>query len=90
MPGVPMRVCAACASPAFPPRAVCPRCGSIDWEIVETPSGTVLAATEHRATWILSIQTDLGPVVVARGDGPAEPGERVALELAADGAIAAH
>lgn len=65
----------------FPPRALCPRCGSRDWHEAPAGPGTAEQVTTHRAGGRLaSVALDAGPVVVARADGIA-PGSRVALEV---------
>jgi len=64
----------------FPPRALCPRCGSRDWHDQPAGPGTAEQVTTHRAGGqIASVALDLGPVVVARADGVA-PGARVRLD----------
>jgi len=63
----------------FPPRALCPRCGSRDWHEEPAGPGTAEQVTTHRAGGrIASVALDSGPTVVARADG-IEPGSRVAL-----------
>jgi uncharacterized OB-fold protein len=63
----------------FPPRALCPRCGSRDWHEEPAGPGTAEQVTTHRAGGaIASVVLDSGPVVVARADG-IEPGSRVVL-----------
>lgn len=65
----------------FPPRALCPRCGSRDWHDVPAGPGTAQQVTTHRAGGLLaSVALDAGPVVVARADAVAA-GARVALEV---------
>jgi hypothetical protein len=64
----------------FPPRALCPRCGSRDWHEASAGPGTAEQVTTHRAGGELaSVALDAGPVVIARADG-VEAGARVALE----------
>ena len=64
----------------FPPRAVCPRCGSHEWHVAPAGPGTAEQLTTHRAGGhIASVALDAGPVVVARADG-IDPGSRVVLE----------
>ena len=64
----------------FPPRAVCPRCGSREWHGSPAGAGIAEQVTTHRAGGqIASVLLDAGPVVVARADG-IEPGSRVVLE----------
>jgi len=59
-----------CGHAVFPPRVLCPRCGSRDWHDEPAGPGTAEQLTTHR---------DRGPVVVARADGIAA-GARVTLE----------
>jgi uncharacterized OB-fold protein len=64
----------------FPPRVLCPRCGSRDWHDEQAGPGTAVQVTTHRAGGhVASVVLDAGPVVVARADGIA-PGSRVELE----------
>jgi uncharacterized OB-fold protein len=75
-----IQVCGSCAEAVFPPRVLCPRCGSR--ELHETPAGpgTAEQVTTHRAGGqIASVALDAGPIVVARADG-VPPGSPVALE----------
>ena len=65
---------------AFPPRALCPRCGSREWREAPAGPGTAEQVTTHRAgREIASVALDAGPVVVARADG-VRAGGRVVLE----------
>jgi hypothetical protein len=64
----------------FPPRVLCPQCGSRDWHEAQAGPGTAEQVTTHRdGGEIASVALDAGPVVVARADG-ITPGSRVALE----------
>jgi uncharacterized OB-fold protein len=65
---------------AFPPRALCPRCGSREWHEAPAGPGTVEQVTTHRTGGrIASVALDAGPIVVAAADG-VQTGSRVALE----------
>jgi uncharacterized protein len=87
-------VCRACGRMVFPPRLLCPNCGGASWrraragpggvEEVTTVSHAVGAGGEV-AVALASVRLDAGPVVVARIDGDASPGDRVEL-IAVDGA----
>jgi uncharacterized OB-fold protein len=70
-------VCASCATAAFPPRVLCPSCGSREWTTVDAVGGTVVGLTEHRGIVIASVRSDAGPVIIARAIRPLEPGEAV-------------
>jgi uncharacterized OB-fold protein len=64
----------------FPPRALCPRCGSGAWHAEPAGPGIAKQVTTHRAGGrIASVALDRGPIVVARADDVA-PGARVRLE----------
>ena len=69
-----------CGHAVFPPRVLCPRCGSRDWHDEPGGPGTAEQLTTHRdGGHIASVVLDRGPVVVARADGIAA-GARVTLE----------
>jgi uncharacterized protein len=56
------RRCAACSYLQHPPSPMCPRCGSVDWEVID------LAGTGSVYSWIISrhpSQPDDEPRVVA-------------------------
>jgi len=75
-----IQVCSSCAEAVFPPRVLCPRCGSREWHETPAGPGTAEQVTTHRAGGhIASVALDAGPIVVARADG-VPPGSRVALE----------
>jgi uncharacterized OB-fold protein len=74
-------VCAACGAAAFPPRALCPRCGSREWSLEDVASGVVEGVTERDGTRIAEVRTPLGPLVIVRLAGESAPGQHVALGL---------
>ena len=75
-----VQVCSACGNAVFPPRALCPRCGSRDRREEPAGPGTVEQVTTHRAGGsVASVALDLGPVVVARATEGLAPGVRVTL-----------
>ena len=78
MTPLPAFVCESCGEVVFPARALCLRCGESCWREVAFVGGVVEQATEHRGVPIVSVRSDLGPVVIARGRVPA--GARVRLE----------
>lgn len=45
--GIAMRRCAECGHVAFPPRALCPRCGASTWQRVLALAGTVEEVTRR-------------------------------------------
>ncbi|MBS1888689.1 MAG: rubredoxin [Actinobacteria bacterium] len=85
--------CRACGHASFPPRSLCPRCGSPDLRAKAATAGTVEEATLRAPLApgsppipLISVRTDLGPVVIARLVGaeerdrvPAVEGARVSL-----------
>ena len=84
-------VCNGCGRGAFPRRLLCPGCGGAEWREGES-DGVVEEVTALRrgpgrtyepAPRIGSVRLDLGPVVVARLDDAAKPGDRVRLRLEA-------
>jgi uncharacterized OB-fold protein len=69
-----------CGHSVFPPRALCPRCGSRDWHDEPAGPGTTEQVTTNRdGGSIASIALDRGPVVIARADGIAA-GARVRVD----------
>jgi Rubredoxin-like zinc ribbon domain (DUF35_N) len=75
-----MDACATCGRVVFPPRALCPACGGAGWTPVESERGTVEQVTNRDGVEIVSVRSDLGPIVVARCDGGAESGCAVSLD----------
>jgi uncharacterized OB-fold protein len=64
----------------FPPRVLCPRCGSREWHEAPAGPGTVEGVTSHRAGGcIASVRLEIGPVVVARAAAGAAVGDGVRL-----------
>ncbi len=91
-------VCRTCGRPAFPRRALCPACGGHWWRHEHAADGVVEEVTTVRhaadapdgaAVVLASVRLDAGPVVVARLEGAAGTGARVAL-VAVDGAPVAQ
>jgi len=82
---VPFPVCVACGTAVFPPRSLCPRCGSRGWRDKAVDGGVVERTTERDGTSIATVRTAIGPIVVARLVGVAAVGDAVVLE--ADGAV---
>lgn|GEM_PF-800119 len=87
--------CAACGHVVYPPRLLCPRCASSDWRTLSTAGGVASEVTirypplEHgRETRLAAIDSDAGVRVIARLEGEAEPGQRVALSTEGLKAIA--
>jgi len=76
---LPIPVCAACGTAAFPPRVLCARCGGAEWIAEPVESGIVEAVTELDGTHIAAIRTPLGPVVIARLKTDAHPGDSLSL-----------
>ena len=91
--GLRVSVCRTCGRTVFPPRLLCPGCGGASWRGAPAGPGAVEEVTTVRhavgagevAVSLASVRLDTGPVVVARLDGEALPGDRVEL-LAVDGA----
>ena len=82
---LPMAACATCGHVVFPSRALCPACGGAEWRAVDATRGTVEQVTESNGVVIVSLRSDLGPVVVARCEGAAQPGSVVSLDR--DGSV---
>ncbi len=76
-----VQLCEGCGYAVFPPRALCPRCGSRDWREEPAGPGTVEQVTTLRAGGLAaSVALDAGPVVVARASEGLAPGARVTLD----------
>jgi uncharacterized OB-fold protein len=75
-----MDACARCGRVVFPPRALCPVCGGAEWTSVDSERGTVEQVTERDGISIMSLRSDLGPVIVARCIGDVPPGSIVLLD----------
>src|ERR1700728_4672014 len=78
---VPM--CTVCATVVFPPRALCPRCGSADWTSTVAEFGTLEQLTVANGTAVAAVRLDVGPVIIARGGSELESGDRVIVSLVA-------
>lgn len=75
-------VCIECGQPAFPPRLVCPVCGSTNWEEKEECRGTAEAVTSTvKGIQVASVRSAAGPVVIARSSRLMLPGTEVELSL---------
>jgi uncharacterized OB-fold protein len=82
---LPMDACAACGHVVFPARALCPACGGAEWKAVAAARARVEQATRSDGVVIASVRSDLGPIVVARCAGEAQPGSVVSLDR--DGSV---
>lgn len=81
-----LQTCEACGHTIFPPRALCPRCGSPHSFEQVALNGTVEQVTTSRTgSRIVLVATDLGPLVIARAAESIVSGSRVAL--VADGGV---
>ncbi|MGH2851430.1 MAG: zinc ribbon domain-containing protein [Solirubrobacteraceae bacterium] len=76
-------VCTACAHALWPPRPVCPRCGSTRFAPRAAARGSVEEVTETGEGAFASVRTDAGPVVIVRLAGEAAAGAAVELHWAA-------
>lgn len=83
--------CARCGLSAWPPPAMCSRCGSLEFAPEPAPGGTLEDATESAGpdgpVTLGTVRTSAGPVVIARVVG-ARPGAEVTLRVR-DGAVEA-
>lgn len=75
--------CAACAHTLWPPRPVCPRCGSTGFAPRPAARGVVEEVTRGGGAIFASVRADSGPVVIARLAGEAAAGAVVELHWAA-------
>jgi uncharacterized protein len=65
---------------AFPPRLLCPVCGSAEWEAGDEAAGRVEHVTELASgARLADVRLDSGPRVIAPVDAGVEPGSRVSL-----------
>lgn len=84
--------CARCGHAVWPPRSLCPVCGSPDWTPLAAADGvveerTTVTAPDGTTAILGSVRLAAGPVVVARA-AEAAPGEAVHVTLR-DGALTA-
>ena len=80
-----LQVCGRCGRALFPPRALCPGCGSPEFGSEAAGPGVVEEVTarvrpDGTTVAIASVRLARGPVVIARAPG-LEPGAEVALVL---------
>lgn len=92
----PLRVpaCARCAHAIWPPRLLCPRCGSAEWGSVEAGGGVVeeltqLADGEQSSHALGSVRLAAGPTAIVRCEEGVQPGDGVRLCLV-NGALVAR
>lgn len=87
--------CNACLHAVHPARYLCPRCQGWDWRPVAASSGILLQFTRMPGKqaddrYLGTLQTDVGPLVVARLAGTVhDKGQRYTLHLEGDALIAA-
>jgi uncharacterized OB-fold protein len=76
--------CAVCGLSAWPPPAMCRRCGSLEFAPEPAPGGTLEETTESAGpdgpVTLGTVRTGAGPMVVARVVG-ARPGAEVNLRV---------
>jgi uncharacterized protein len=75
-----MHACATCGHVVFPARALCPSCAGAEWTTVDAERGTVEQVTERDGISIVSLRSELGPVVIARCSGTPRPGSVMLLD----------
>lgn len=80
-------VCGSCGRAVFPQRFLCPDCGEREWRVETVDAGTLEAAAE-REVRVGAVRASLGPLVIARVEGVAEPGSEVSLDQDGDTPIA--
>ncbi|TCP55047.1 rubredoxin-like zinc ribbon protein [Tamaricihabitans halophyticus] len=71
--GLPMWQCVQCGRTRFPPRELCPRCGTERGRLVRARYGDVVEYThlgQPADAVLASIRTELGPIVIARLNYP--------------------
>lgn len=83
--------CGSCGDAVFPRLLLCGRCGGSDWVEEQTDEGILEEATAVSATGVRigSVRSAAGPMLVARIEGPADPGETVRLDRR-DGVVVAY
>lgn len=85
--------CESCGHVAWPPRLLCPACGSPDFAAIRAGRGVVRERTEvvspaGEPVALVTVALDSGPWVLARTTD-ARPGDAVTLALGDDGALEA-
>lgn len=78
---IPVAVCTACGTAAFPPPLLCPRCAGSDWRDEEVEQGRVERVTECDGVRIAEVRTPLGPIVIVRLVTSQGCGGDLALEM---------
>lgn len=79
--------CRGCLHAVYPPRLLCPKCHSSAWRSIPVSSGTLRQLThlpDPRGddAYLGTLQTDAGPMVIARLAGARHnTGRRYALRL---------
>ena len=81
--------CDSCGHSAFPPRALCPTCGSREWHDENIEGGVIEGITQNAEVNVAEVRTYAGPVVVARMADEERVGTIVAIEMS-DGAVTAR
>jgi uncharacterized OB-fold protein len=80
--------CDSCGHSAFPPRALCPTCGSREWHDENVEGGVIEGITQNAEVNVAEVRTHAGPVVVARMAGAEPVGTVVTLEMSNDAVTA--
>lgn len=75
-----MDACTTCGRVVFPARALCPSCAGAEWTSIDAERGTVEQVTERDGISIVSLRSELGPVVIARCSGTPRPGSVLLLD----------
>ncbi len=75
-------VCAACGEATFPRLFLCPSCAGTTWRYEPVERGHVEGSTVNArdGVHVGLVRVALGPLVVARIEGPAQVGDEVALD----------
>jgi uncharacterized OB-fold protein len=87
MSGLLARRCGSCELVVFPPRLLCPRCGSRDWRDTEIATGVVEQATTARSrrrpdgVALGAVRLSEGGVAIARLEDGASPGDEVVVDV---------
>ncbi len=81
----PLRVpiCAVCAHAIWPPRPLCPACGSMTFNESPVVAGSVEETTANVEHLIASVRSDAGPTIIARLQRSVPAGARVSLSTEA-------
>ena len=79
-----IQVCDGCGNAMFPPRLLCPKCGSPATHEQAVHDGTLEDFAERGDVIVGTVRVAQGPILVARVVGQPQRGQTVALDVDGD------